>query len=579
MHNRPHLPDADRAPPPAGTGPRPAARFPQTLAGVGADLARASRARLRGFARAEDGALIALSLYIFIAMLLLSGVAIEFMRQEERRTIVQNTADRATLAAADLSQSMNPTDVVVDYFDKAGLGGLNVVPTVATGSWGASKTVSVDIAATYPTFLASLVGLDEMTVAAQSTATESIGLVEISLVLDVSGSMGDPVYSGRRYLGRRIDLLKSAANDFVDTMFENVQPAGAPAGRLAISVVPYNQQVTLGTTTARYFNLSNDHSQNTCVDFYDFDFGSASVSPAAALQRTMWGDSFDYAQWGFSTPNYWQIQNCVEVSRNSVLAFSNSQTDIKNKINSLDADGDTAIDIGAKWGFALLDPAARPALNAMISAGDASASLSGRPYSYNERDAMKVMVLMTDGQNTRSYSLKPAYRSGTSPVVSTRGANDTREDSLYYYNSYYNYYYRFYDNRWIAAWSMPRTYPVSYEAMYARWPVQYVVNKYLSKAWNMNSTTLYNQMTLQSEYDDKDTRLHNLCEAAKDASAAGDANNLLIFTIAVDAPTDGKVVLEDCATAKATAFDVTSVEMSEAFAGIAASINALRLTN
>jgi hypothetical protein len=37
------------------------------------------------------------------------------------RTSLQNTLDRATLAAASLSQQLDAEDVVTDYFDKAGL--------------------------------------------------------------------------------------------------------------------------------------------------------------------------------------------------------------------------------------------------------------------------------------------------------------------------------------------------------------------------------------------------------------------------------------------------------------------------
>ena len=38
------------------------------------------------------------------------------------RTKIQNTIDRAVLAAADLDQTLDPSAVVTDYMDKAGVG-------------------------------------------------------------------------------------------------------------------------------------------------------------------------------------------------------------------------------------------------------------------------------------------------------------------------------------------------------------------------------------------------------------------------------------------------------------------------
>ncbi|MDP3861228.1 MAG: pilus assembly protein TadG-related protein [Phaeovulum sp.] len=77
-------------------------------------LNRRATTLLRRFRDAEDGALIALSLYLFVGMLVVTGVAIEIMRHEDRRVQIQGTADRAALAAADLGQTLSPADVARD---------------------------------------------------------------------------------------------------------------------------------------------------------------------------------------------------------------------------------------------------------------------------------------------------------------------------------------------------------------------------------------------------------------------------------------------------------------------------------
>jgi len=56
--------------------------------------------RLNRFGRDEDGSMILFGLFLLILMLMASGLAIDTMRAEYTRTTIQNTLDRAILAAA-----------------------------------------------------------------------------------------------------------------------------------------------------------------------------------------------------------------------------------------------------------------------------------------------------------------------------------------------------------------------------------------------------------------------------------------------------------------------------------------------
>lgn len=555
------------------------------------DVAGRMRAGLRRFVQDEEGALIIFSLQIFLVMLVCTGIAIDMVRVEERRSVIQNTLDRAALAAASLSQDLDPKLVVKDYLSKAGLDYLNVNPTVEEGQFGEWRRVTISVDSQMPTIFGPLMGIQQLAASGDSQATESIGNVEISMVLDISGSMGETVSGSTT----RIQMLRSAALNFVSEMFDMVQPPTAPAGRLSISVVPYNQQVTLGSQLGSIFKLSSDHTQNTCADVTTLPTNSISISPTTTLQRTMYGDSFDY--WGnnFSLTSYASdgIYNCPNDSSASVLAFSNSETTINAKINGLTAGGDTAIDVGARWGLALLDKETRPVLNTMISKGWASGSLTGRPFDYDDgtkeidETAMKVLVLMTDGQNTRTYSTKPAYRTGASGFVSTRCAtcfstNSTDWNALWYYvpglsKPYYSMYYK----KWYYASSVTGTkYTVDWSAIWAKgYTLQYAIDKFLypplySRSTANTKTKIYADMAEQSEFTDKDNALEALCTTAKDPK-----RDILIFTVAVDAPSAGVSILRDCATADSFAYDVTSAGLTDAFASIASAINSLRLTN
>ena len=76
------------------------------------------RGKTRSFRRDADGAMIILGLMFFMLM---GGAAIDLMRFEITRTMLQNTLDRRTLAAAALDQKLRRGAVVADCMSKAGL--------------------------------------------------------------------------------------------------------------------------------------------------------------------------------------------------------------------------------------------------------------------------------------------------------------------------------------------------------------------------------------------------------------------------------------------------------------------------
>lgn len=558
------------------------------------------RSAVARFWRREDGALIPFAIQLFVVMMVTLGITVDLMRQEELRSKIQNTLDRATLAAASLSQDLDPAAVVIDYLDKAGLGYLNVQPVIEEGSLKEWRRVTVSATDGVTTLFGPLIGIDALATNASARAEESIGNVEISLVLDISGSMDFNINTGKATGSpTRMEQLKPAALNFVQKMFDTVQAPGAPEGRLSISIVPYNQQVTLGADLGAAFTLSSDHSRNTCADVTVLPASAIAIAPSTPLTRTMYGDSFDYwgqpelgqGTWSLQTTAY--NQNCQEADHAAVLAWGSDQTVLETKINALTPGGDTAIDIGARWGLALLDPAAQPALETLIANGKAASSISGRPMAYGSgsgdlsKSAMKILVLMTDGENTRSYSTKPAYRTGSSGFVSTQSANafsTSRSDwnALYYYVEGRSApYYRLSDGSWRTASQVGTSrHDISWETIWAKgYTLQYLIEKFLyapKRAVNgsVTKTALYAEMAIQSEFSEKDAALQAVCSVAK-----APERSIYIFTVAVNAPTAGAEILRKCASDDGYAYNVNAASLTEAFSSIASAINALRLTN
>lgn len=76
------------------------------------------------FRSEEDGGVTIFVVMLFVLMIMFGGIAVDVMRYEWRRVTLQETMDRAMLAAANLVLPPNQTPVSVaqNWFDVAGLG-------------------------------------------------------------------------------------------------------------------------------------------------------------------------------------------------------------------------------------------------------------------------------------------------------------------------------------------------------------------------------------------------------------------------------------------------------------------------
>ena len=95
--------------------------FKANVGNQGCGQSQSRKAMMRRFWAAQDGSLTILALCLFLLMVMMGGLAVDLMRYEQTRTTLQNTLDRATLASASLTQTLDPAEVVADYFTKAGM--------------------------------------------------------------------------------------------------------------------------------------------------------------------------------------------------------------------------------------------------------------------------------------------------------------------------------------------------------------------------------------------------------------------------------------------------------------------------
>jgi len=476
----------------------------ETTKGPGRTEAKASRSRLadafhraRGFRREEGGALIIFALFIFVLMLLAGGMAVDLMRFETTRTKLQNTVDRAVLAAASLNQTLSPDAVVRDYFAKAGMTDYLVGVNVDEGL--NYRVVTANTRADVRTMFLNMTGIPALTAPGNGTAEERVTNVEISLVLDISGSMGR---------NNKIDNLRVAAKDFVTTV---MKPESVD--KISMSLIPYTAQVNAGPDIYNQLNVATMHNFSHCIDFDPVDFDSTSLDFSKTYTQ------MQHFEW--SSASYRPIRNpgCPMQTFERIVPLSQDVTALENTINAYRARANTAIHIGMKWGSALLDPASQPITQALVNMGKVDAAFSTRPSAWNAPETLKVVVLMTDGENVNTYRIKNwAY-------------NSDSEYAFWNRHTLWNYLYRH-----VSSSRRSRYYYKKYSASQA------------------------------------DTMLDHICTAAK-------SKGIVVFTIGFEVGNHGANVMESCASSPSHFYRVEGVQISDAFASIAHQINRLRLTH
>jgi len=534
------------------------------------------------FKRDERGAFSVFLVGMFTTLILVGGAAVDMVRFEAVRSSIQFNLDRAVLAAASMRQVQDPTAVVNDYMSKVDtLTTFNVAMGSDTNVTLTGRRVSATATATISTYFLRIIGIDTMAVTASSKATEEIPNLEISLVLDVSGSMS----------GSKIASLKTAANTFVDTV---ITPD--TNSQTTISIVPYSTNVSLPQSMWDLYTTEGLSANSRCMIFNDVDFSSAAIS-TTTTQRQLPYYSWRNLLASNSTLDYSDCRGAVAGgSYADIMPYSTSVADLQAKINSLVATGSTAAHIGTKWGVALLDPAA----NAI--GADMGGDVAAIPAAYAEPGVLKVLVVMTDGQNTSHYDLYDQYRSGASDMWSVIELqaecygnpnnwrvpyfeNDGSYSSVCEYAEATNHYILRPDNTRFYKVGSGNSRGTRFDDLpgnNAALPgdVGYRYNYSWSEVWEFMSTDAF-ATTIDKDWDDierrfasssqADTQMTSSCTVAKN-------RGVVVYSIAFSAPSNAQTLLQGCASSLNNYYDVDTTDIASAFSAIAVSIQKLKLT-
>ena len=388
------------------------------------------RSKLRELRDSSGGNVGLIFSFMLLPMVALGGAGIDLAHYEATRIEMQDGLDRGVLAAASLTQTQQPEATLRDYLKNLSYASdvaLDFKREVTVNS----RKIQANASYTINTSFIHLLGVKALTINVASTAVEAKQSIEMSLMLDMSGSM---------ITNNRIGNLKKAAKEFIDQMLTDQSKSFT-----TISIVPYAGHVNVGEAV---FNRLAAASAGT-VPTADGTNGSGSASAIGRthvysscfeLGETNAGygaDPIDFKQakqvphftnWNYGKTNmrpWW-----CPLESTSITYHSNDATALKARIDSLEMHDGTGTANAMQWGYTLLNPAGKLVTDAAISAGKMDAKFSSRPAAFNDPDTMKIIVLMTDGAITEQYRPKDYARSPAqapdNTQISSSSTNATR---------------------------------------------------------------------------------------------------------------------------------------------------------
>jgi Flp pilus assembly protein TadG len=349
------------------------------------------KALLRAFAGNSHGgaapmlALAALPLFGFV------GAAIDFSRAASARTALQGALDASALilakdapdlTAGDLNQKAN--DTFKAMFTRPEAYNVQVTTEFAQLQQG-SFALTMKGSATVNTLFSKMLGQSTINLSAASEVIWGIKKLNLVLALDNTGSMSS---------NQKMTNLKTAAHNLLTTL----KNAAKQPGDIKVAIVPFATDVNAGTANvdAYWIDWTNWEAANgTCSNT------SYSSKPSCESHGKIWTPK-PHSQWNGCVNDRDQnndVNNTATVAGapatlfrahqasscpTSMMTLSEDWTALNAKIDAMTPAGNTNVTIGLSWAFQVLSPS--EPFNAPAPANDLD----------------KVIVLMTDGENTQN---------------------------------------------------------------------------------------------------------------------------------------------------------------------------------
>ncbi|HEX4892456.1 MAG TPA: pilus assembly protein [Hyphomicrobiaceae bacterium] len=347
---------------------------------------------IRRFRREETGGVAIMFALATMVIFGAVGGAIDTSRAYTLKSRMQSAMDAASLAGVShylMDPAHSQTDAInqaKSYFEAAMADYPDVDITVTLDP--KTNTININATAQVKTPFLAVLGFPSLTVSSGSEATTKStltggGEVEMSLMLDVTGSMGTVLPSGET----RLKAMQKAALNFVDIL---IPDSGTSYAKIALA--PFSRAVNAGDYAGLVTGQALTRAGTKGTEFLrrcvTERTGAEALSDAAPGIGTYMPLYIPNKKTAYTT-SYSDAADCGP--NQSIVPLTASKVPLKNTINAFQATGSTAGPLGTAWAWYLLSPQWSGVFTG-----------TSAPKAYGTSKLRKIAVLLTDGTyNTR----------------------------------------------------------------------------------------------------------------------------------------------------------------------------------
>lgn len=338
-----------------------------------------------------SGAVAIIFALTMLPVFLMVGLALDGARGYSTKAKLSAVLDAAALATAKTMRDQNLDDDAVLAIAQKYVT-IHMAPDVAKKITAEPVTISVDrdsstvrldLTAHVANNFGGVINIPKFEVSQSATAAFGAKEVELGMMLDVSGSMGD--------FGK-INDLKAA----VTTLLEVMMPEAGGNSKVRIGIAPFSASVNAGIYAPK---VRSGGTGTTCVSERK---GPNAFTDAAPVD----GDKLGH------------VPNMCPVS--TVHAITDNKADLLTATAALHPAGSTAGHLGAAWAWYLISPM----WNGAVWTG------ANAPKAYDSNRVIKSVLLMTDGMFNTQYELSA---NGTSAVQALAICKNMRDKGIVVY--------------------------------------------------------------------------------------------------------------------------------------------------
>ncbi len=365
---------------------------------------------MKKFLKDTSGNFALITAFLSIPLFAAAGSVLDYGLIYNQRTDAQDGLDAAMLYAAQQINKLSDAEVKEEFLAslKSNITAeqFNRVKNIEYDIDRETGRLHVSLASGYPTTVLQVVGLDELAYTIQSEVRlGSIGGAEIVMALDTTLSM---------QTDNKIGALKTAATNFATELLEN----NAVDDKVKIGIVPFEQYVNVGLNNrnANWLDVEDDGVENICRNRSPVISKSGCTNVDNIVDGIVVGtyEQCTNIERGpeelFCSDSTTEWHGCVGsredplhirdgsynnrvpglTNRNCatpILPMTARKSDILDTINNLTPSGETYMAAGMAWSLRVIS--------------DGAPFSEGVSYkTAQEKNTLKIIVLMSDGENT-----------------------------------------------------------------------------------------------------------------------------------------------------------------------------------